>query len=75
MKERRLYSIISYLLLLSIYDVEPFVGAFLLLGLLAYEVMYDFKSKGTDRSRWQKRTRTNDGPTPPNQSSPVLFCK
>ena len=57
MKERRAYFLISYVLLLSLYDVEPFVGVFLLLGLLVYEIIYHFRSKGEEKSKYRKRLK------------------
>ena len=55
MKGKRAYFIISYILLLSTYDVMPFVGVFLIFGLLLYEMLYNFRSKDVDKSLYRKR--------------------
>lgn len=55
MKEKKLYFVISFILLLSLYDVEPIVGATLLVALLFYELFYNRKSKGVERAAFKKR--------------------
>lgn len=54
-KEKRVYFLISLLILLSIMETSYAVAVPLLVGILAYELIYNYKRRETDRAKFMKR--------------------